>query len=174
MKKINKLGCLVWAILLFIIFIAMGSIGCKDAVTKDMKAELGAEAYVKALVAEAVGQKTNMDKEKINTVVVDEGSNISLYLQANENFTDGAVLRSIRSEVTDILELLVRNEETKYNAVIICYGMDLVDQYGNTSNDMVYFVAVDMDEILKINFDNFIADDLELISSDEWVSGVLQ
>jgi len=163
MKKINKLGCLVWVVALPLIMFSCTIGGGRTEITPDMKAELGAEVYIQSLVEEAIGTETNMGIKKIGSVSVNPGEYILLILQANENVTSGAMLGKMRLETLKICELLVRNGETDYINIIVSYCSDLTDIYGKVSTEMVYTATMPVSEMVKINYDNFITDDFPLV-----------
>lgn len=92
-----------------------------------------------------------------------------VYIKAvgKDNFTTNMILTGMKMDMISILrELKTFKEVSNVEFNIL---MPLVDAYGNESDDTVVSVEVSRETLEKINFDNFLMDNLEKVADHWWV-----
>lgn len=130
--------------------------------------------YVKSTVIKALGSdKANNKKDKVVEVKsnddlgdgVPEGSKIIiLTLNGNENVTDSMTKKGLWMDSIPVMKALFQNP--KVYDVSIVWQLPMVDQYGNNKDDAVMEVHLIKPVAQKINWDNFIFNNIPLVSKE--------
>lgn len=118
-------------------------------------------------VIKILGEKTNMEERKIRGITV-ESDRIFIDFMADENFTTNLTRRGMWTDITDLLEKLPAQIDPKIEYLIFRAYFPLVDQYGKESIDRVMLVTVARKTWEKIEWDNFLKENLSKIADSYW------
>lgn len=96
---------------------------------------------------------------------------ININAQIGSNLTTSMAVRGFELKIIELAEGL---SDENFNSLLVTGYTDFVNQYGNEENSRGYFVELPKETIDKINFDNFILDNLDSISNQYWVHPALE
>lgn len=137
--------------------------------------DLTLDQYLEYMVKEVLGEKTNMDKPVFVSVSDGDEGIKDIVLNPNDNFTNKMIIGGMQSDATKYLKEISKNEEVmKLKAISLIFQMTLVDAYGNESDNPVFITTVSTETLKKINWDNFFADNLEVVSDTYFVNPALK
>lgn len=125
------------------------------------------ESQARSIVHEEIGEKNNMDKERIADLTVTElveGSNVVIDLNASENLTNGMTRTGILMNSVEILEPL--SKVGGIANIKLVWLLPLVDQYGNEEDGRVLSFVIDKETRDKINWENFDQENLATVTAD--------
>ncbi|MBS4191725.1 hypothetical protein KHA94_16165 [Bacillus sp. FJAT-49705] len=136
----------------------------KEVVKKEEpKKELTLDEQIKEIVVDKIGKTNNMKKDRIVELSVD--SDIAyLKLNASENLSNNMTKKKMWMDSISILEPISKIESVK--GVIIHWMFPLVDQYGNSEDVNVMAFNIEREELDKINWDNFLIENLPTVVND--------
>ena len=97
--------------------------------------------------------KTPIDQINVNT-------------KLNDNFTQNLMVKKFLRSSTEVLEA---TKDVQYNNIFIGAMATFTDQYGKESEDYAAKLNISKDEVNKIDFENFLFDNLDGIA-DLWVN----
>lgn len=83
----------------------------------------------------------------------------------DDNFTEGLVKRGAQLDIVNILKA-VDSTGIDYQRVDLLGTFSMVDVYGNTSESDVISVSYSQATVQRINWDNFLTDDIYTIADD--------
>ena len=92
-----------------------------------------------------------------------QGDRLVVRWAINDNLTAGMVRRGAQIDVRDMLEVIAAGSET-YTTVLLRGTFAMVDQFGNASESPVVEATYTKDTIDRINFDNFLTDNVYAIA----------
>lgn len=118
-------------------------------------------------IVQILGEKTNMEERKIREITV-ESDRIFIDFMADENLTTNLTRRGMWTDITDLLEKLPAQIDPKIEYLIFQAYFPLVDQYGKESIDRVMLVTVARKTWEKIEWDNFLKENLSKIADSYW------
>ena len=72
-------------------------------------------------------------------------------------------------DASELMEALAPILDENINIVNFSSSLPLVDQYGNTTQDKVGLITFNRSEWKKINWDNFITDNIESVADYFWI-----
>lgn len=113
------------------------------------------EYKLNAAVKKAIGK----DKEKLVELTYDESQNIYVKFKGDDNLTANMIVTGIQGDIKGILEN-VKKSEVPFNDINVVATFPMVDQYGNESEDDVVDLLYTKATVDKINFDNFLTDNV--------------
>ncbi|WP_298825906.1 hypothetical protein [uncultured Planococcus sp.] len=101
-KKLQRSASWMWLLLAFIVLIAIGGwlLKPESQEAKNLKADL------QAIITQQLGEKSNMDKKRIDGISVSrvsEGWNVELALNADKGFTMVSTKKAMWQQAIDIL-----------------------------------------------------------------------
>lgn len=115
------------------------------------------ELEIEKAVVELLGEETNMDEPRI--INIDALGDVTLIeYNADSNLTGGLTRFGIWSDVIEIVRKL--SEDPTQESITVNAYIPLVDQYGNEAPGKVMTVNLDKATWSKINWDNFLTDNL--------------
>lgn len=114
-----------------------------------------------------LGEKTNMGERKIRDITV-ESDRIFIDFMADENLTTSLTRRGMWTDITDLLKELSPQIDPKIEYLIFQAYFPLVDQYGKKSINRVMSITVTRKTWEKINWDNFLKENLSKIADSYW------
>jgi len=116
---------------------------------------------IKQSVTAVLAGETNNGKEKLKSVEVDPDPasektasptySVTVSFNADDNLTNNLTRKGIESEMSDIYQVIYSNYKDVSSTQVAAY-LDVVDQYGNTENSVVYTTILDQDVGYKINW----------------------
>jgi cytoskeletal protein RodZ len=132
------------------------------------------EDKVKAVIIDTLKEKTNMDKERIVKVEVNdhlgtekEGDKIALItLNADENLTAKLTKGGMLMKSSDLFPALFELQEIE--EAVIFWQLTLVDTFGNESDDTVLKLGLNRETAEKINWKNFDRDNYSKVANTYW------
>jgi hypothetical protein len=78
-------------------------------------------------------------------------------------------------DTRDYLKSISKNKKVlKLKGISLIFQMELIDKYGNEKEERVLIVTVSIDTLKKINWDNFIFDDIENVADTYFVHPALE
>ena len=83
----------------------------------------------------------------------------------NDNLTSGMIARSARLDIRNMLKVIADSQEP-YTSVLFRGTFSLVDQLGNASEDTVVEATFTKSVIDRINFENFLTDNMYVITKE--------
>ena len=83
----------------------------------------------------------------------------------NDNLTSGMIAGSARLDIRNMLEVIADSQEP-YTSVLFRGTFSLVDQLGNASEDTVVEATFTKSVIDRINFENFLTDNVYAIAEE--------
>lgn len=109
---------------------------------------------------------SNRNRAKVYKVE-EEGDNIRIIFAIDDNLTDGWIKDGAKSDITKILQT-VQPSGNIYSEIIIWGTFGLSDKYGNSAEEIVLKVSYTPATIKKINWDNFLSDNVYDIADSVW------
>lgn len=134
-------------------------------VTKEGTPERYAENDLIALLDE----KTNMKEQRFQSIKLD-GSALTIDYTADSNLSDKLTQRGIWTDTVAVVKEFSTQSELDLDEITINASLQLVDQYGNESLGKVMTVTFTRTTWEKINWDNFITDNLPSVADEYWVN----
>ena len=101
------------------------------------------------------------------------GSALNLEYVAQDNLTRNMTRQGILFDVKDIMERVSATIPENVTSVNFSVMLDLVDQHGNTELTQVARVRLDRDTWERINWDNFLVDNLPTVADHFWIHTAL-
>jgi len=123
--------------------------------------DMSLDQYLEYKVKEVIGEKTNMDKPVFVSISNGDEGIKDITLNPNDNLTNNMIVSGMLIDASDFYKAIKDDEEVKkLNGVSLIYQMTLVDKLGNESINPVLILTVSPETMNKINWDNFITDNL--------------
>lgn len=101
--------------------------------------------------------KTPIDQINVNT-------------KLSDNFTQNLMVKKFLRSSTEVLEA---TKDVQYNNIFIGAMATFTDQYGKESEDYAAKLNISKDEVNKIDFENFLFDNLDGVA-DLWVNPTIE
>jgi hypothetical protein len=119
-------------------------------------------AELKAAITEELGDINREDVKRRVTIkaAAKTGKPIEVKFAINDNLTDNLRRIGTRADVVDILKAVDREADWKYSEVIVRGTFSMVDQLGNAEESQVVFARYSRKTVSKINFENFLSDNI--------------
>lgn len=146
----------------------------KDSKTEETKKKPSTddlEKWVIKTVNDEIGEESNTDKKRIDKVSLidyvytennDKDRVVNLYLNADDNFTLKMIGRGILMKSSDVFQSLFKDDRVA--EVGLFWQLGAIDKYGNTSDDVIAKVILKRKTFEKINYDNFLDQDYEIVA----------
>lgn len=124
------------------------------------------EREIEKTIIDLLGDTSNEDMPRVRNI--DALGEVTLIeYNADANFTSGMTRGGIWTDVIDIVEQL--SADTSAQSITVNAYITLVDQYGNEDMGKVMTVNITKETWSKINWDNFITDNLPNVADLYWV-----
>lgn len=137
--------------------------------------DMNLDQYLEHMVKEVIGEETNMDKPVFVSISDGDEGIKDITLNPNDNFTNNMIVGGILRDASDYYKAIKDDEEVKkLKGVSLIYQMTLVDKLGNESINPVLILTVSPKTMNKINWDNFIADNLTDVADTYFLHPVLK
>jgi len=107
--------------------------------------------------------KSNRGNQRVEIKM--SGSDIDVYIFADDNLTPSMAKTGIQTDVTDTLEA-VKNSGYEYGSITVKVSAALVDTFGNSNETLIVTTTYNKATVDRINWDNFIFTDVFSISDD--------
>lgn len=132
--------------------------------------EKSLEELIKDLAMRSISSNTNIKRVFI------ENDEVEIEYDARENLTNNLTLKGIHIDAEKITEAVsaILNNDTGINSINIMSYMNLVDQYGNMSSKMVSIITFKRETWEKINWENFINDNVPQVADYYWIHPALK
>ncbi|MFD5853887.1 hypothetical protein ACFWGC_27615 [Cytobacillus pseudoceanisediminis] len=118
------------------------------------------ENVLKKAVVKALGKKSNRDLDKVTKVSVNEQSGaVTVQFAGDDNFSEKMIVSGIKMDIEKVLEA-VRKSKINYKELNISVTFSMVDKLGNAKESEVVSLVYYKETIDKINFDNFLYDNV--------------
>ncbi len=124
------------------------------------------EREIEKVVIDLLGEKSNEDASHVRNVETFEDVTLIEY-NADGNLTSGMTRRGIWLDVIKIVKKI--STDPAIESITVNAYIKLVDQYGNEAPGKVMTVNLTKDTWSKINWDNFITDNLPEVADLYWV-----
>lgn len=195
-KKIGKLGKSFGSVWAFIVLIALivnsapenkpatvdssfqlpehPKPGQQTTAVQNVQSAPPIEEKVKAAIIDSVGEKTNVKKERVVELKVNDhlgtkkdGDKIVLgTLRANENLTPNLSRGGILLDSNKVFKALFTIPEVE--EVNLFWQLPLTDAYGKTEDGTVLKITLTREKAEKINWDNFDKENYSKIAETYW------
>ena len=86
----------------------------------------------------------------------------------NDNLTENLIVFGAKSDATDILKALAQSG-IDYTYVILSGSFPMVDEFGNSAEKNVVNLTFNKDTVGRINWDNFLSDNIYSIADEAFV-----
>lgn len=126
------------------------------------------ERQVETTIISELGQDTN-----INNIEIIGGA-LNIEYVAKNNLTTRLVRQGILSDVESVTERLVATIPENIMVIKFKIMSDLVDQYGNSSLSQVAVISFRQEVWIKINWDNFLTDNIQNVAEEFWIHPALE
>ena len=133
----------------------------KAAETEALK-EAGAIPF-QTLISRALGT-SNRDVQRVSVAQL-QGERLVVQWAINDNLTSGMVSRGARLDIHNMLEVIADGQEP-YTSVFLRGTFSLVDRLGNASEANVVEATFTKSTIDRINFENFLTDNVYVVAED--------
>ncbi|SCN38280.1 Protein of unknown function [Bacillus cytotoxicus] len=113
--------------------------------------------------------KKNVESIQINDNAGTDDPNDKIVLvtaEGKENLTNNMTKKGMWMDTVDILKNL--SNEKEISEIVFFYTFPMVDPYGNKKKDTVMKITLNRETLDKINFDNFLFDNLPKIADQYW------
>jgi hypothetical protein len=127
---------------------------------------LSPEAVLRDLLTAELGD-SNRDVARLTNLEM--GDPLVIDFAINDNLTEDFIRRGAMLDFVSILELL-STSNIPFSKVSISGSFPLVDVYGNSKETMVVYGLYPKETIAKINFDNFITDNIYAIAEENFIA----
>jgi len=109
-----------------------------------------------------IAGRSNRDLKRITAVTWSQGDGIlDIQWTINDNLTGNLIMAGAQTDVTDMLEFIATNGAPyPYQEITFDGTFSLVDQFGNVSEERVILASYKAETIQKINWDNFLFDNI--------------
>ena len=94
-----------------------------------------------------------------------QGERLFVHWAINDNLTAGMIRGGVRFDISRMLEVIADSSEP-YTSVFLRGTFAMVDQFGNASETPVVEATFTKDTIDRINFENFLTDNVYVIADD--------
>lgn len=161
----------------------------EEAVAKENKEEIAVEEeqseevdlsamsldeQIKYIIKINIGDETNMDLPRINTINTEEekedGKLVYLCLNGDDNFTANMIRRGMWIDSIKLFKYLFTIEEI--GEITIIWQFELTDKYGNSELTKVMGMTLTREIEEKINWDSFLTDNIPNVTEDYWESPI--
>ena len=115
------------------------------------------------LISRALGT-SNRDVQRVSVAQL-QGERLVVQWAINDNLTSGMVSRGARRDIHNMLEVIADGQEP-YTSVFLRGTFSLVDRLGNVSEANVVEATFAKSTIDRINFENFLTDNVYVIAED--------
>ena len=116
---------------------------------------------------EAIAKKVGGDRLKTVDIA---GEFIVIELDMSENFTNNLMVGGMKRDAFSIFEKVQPlTEENEIKDVTVIFKAPFIDKYGNETVEDAGMFTMDVEELVKINFDNMTTDRIENLCSVSWV-----
>ncbi|CAM4269020.1 hypothetical protein [Bacillus paranthracis] len=132
------------------------------------KKEESLEEKVKKVVSKKFGEK-KVESVQINDNLGTEDPDDKIVLitaEGKENLTNNMTKKGMWMDTKDMLKDFTKEKEI--SEIAFFYKYPMVDVYGNKKNDTIMKLTFDRATLDKINFDNFLTDNVPKIAKDYW------
>lgn len=144
------------------------------------KKELTLEEKVTQSVEKELGEKTNLKKNRIVELEVNdhagtevEGDKIILLtLAGDENLTSKMTTKGMLMDSSKAFQEVFKNKET--SEVILFWQFPLVDAYGKSKDENVIKIGLNRETFEKIEWKAFDYNNFEIIADQYWLHPVLK
>lgn len=126
------------------------------------------ERSVELAVLGELGAKTIIEGIRV------ENGELNIEYVASENLSTNMTVRGIMMDAEDLMQKLSVRVPAEVNTVNFSSSLNLVDQYGNTELTKVALIAFDRSTWEKINWDNFITDNIPTVADYYWLHPALK
>lgn len=135
---------------------------------------LSPQAKLDIAIKEALGPGNRAGIQRVAKVSIESDPYPWVYVwwAINDQFTDGLIKDSAQMDVAKILEAIAESNLT-YNEVTLDGTFSMVDKYGNISEDFVVSATYSRSTIERINWENFLWDDVYAIADDVWLHAAM-
>jgi hypothetical protein len=127
------------------------------------------EEYIEKVVLEAVNK--NFAKSDENTIDYSPANkSVVIRCIGSDNLSNDWIKKGMWIDIEDTLKEArdLDFEEVEFNILF-----PLVDTYGNSSNEVVMKAGFSKEVLRKINWENFISDNIPKVASSYWEHGAL-
>ena len=114
-------------------------------------------------IGSALGS-SNRDVQRVSAARL-QGERLFVQWAINDNLMSGMIARSARLDIRNMLEVIADSQEP-YTSVLFRGTFSLVDQLGNASEDTVVEATFTKSVIDRINFENFLTDNVYAIAEE--------
>jgi hypothetical protein len=102
--------------------------------------------------------KGNRDVDRVE--IVDYDPEVTIVRWAiNDNLTENMIKRGLMMDIAKLMEVAA-NSGLPYDELMLMGTFSMVDQYGNVEEALVSSYKISQDEVNKINWDNFLTDNV--------------
>jgi hypothetical protein len=119
------------------------------------------EQAIERIVEDTLGT-CNRDVQRIQELRVANDGWVHIKWAINDNLTEGMIKNGAKLDVTEVAEALC--EAGYCNGLTMRGTFSMVDQYGNTSEDVVVEVVLSPGTLDKINWENFLFENIYAIA----------
>lgn len=136
---------------------------------------LSSEAQLQLAIEKALGPSNRETVERVSDFSMDTGPESEIFVEwaINDNLTEGLIKSGTQMDIADILEAIDKSG-LKYGSVHVEGTFSMVDQYGNVSEMVVVSAIYMRATIERINWENFLWDNVYAIADEVWVHPVFQ
>jgi hypothetical protein len=128
-----------------------------------------------SIVTEVVGEKTNHSEDDLKNPIISvrvNGEALNIKLIGNDNFSTDFIRSIMMKRSCGIFENIFA-EFPAINAIFIDWHFPLIDTYGNVELSSVMTIDLARETAEKINWENFITDNLPIVADSYWHHGAL-
>jgi|GEM_PF-1965427 hypothetical protein len=123
--------------------------------SKPVEQELSYEEWLKNAIIETVGDKTNYDKPRIESIIFldEEETDMEITLWADDNLTRGLIRDGVILQSTEILRQIYSDKRAK--CVLLYWLFPVKDVYGNKQALPIMQIKLTRETAAKINWQEF-------------------
>lgn len=122
-------------------------------------------------LADAIGG-SNRDADP-RLEVTDFDGTVEVIWTINDNLTDGMIKGGARLDIRNMLEVMA-GTDYPYSNIIFRGTFPLVDNFGNSSEETVVTAEYSRETVERINFSNFLTDNVYTIADDVFIHAAFQ
>ena len=125
--------------------------------------EVASAPSFQTLISRTLG-RSNRDVQRVSAARL-QVERLFVQWAINDNLTAGMIAGSARLDIRNMLEVIAESQEP-YTSVLLRGTFSLVDQLGNASEDTVVEATFTKSVIDRINFENFLTDNVYAIAEE--------
>lgn len=180
-KKRKKWYLRWWAFVLYFLVIIIVIAAVSNGGTEKKSSEVqyitepgSSERTIEQKFIDILNEETNMGEQRVRQIQIytydytNDYKNIDIEYMADENLSTNLTRMGMWKDALEVLKGLPMVLDSQVMKITLNPCLKLTDQYGNETVDKVMAIRITREAWEKINWDNFIMDNIPNIAESYW------